>query len=39
MSERAAALLPTQGTDYAVRIRTGSSTGPIILQAILQPKK
>ena len=29
----------TQGTDYAVRIRSGSSTGPIILQAILQPKK
>ena len=29
----------TQGADYAVRIRTGSSTGPIILQAILQPKK
>ena len=29
----------TQGTDYAVRIRTGSTTGPMILQAILQPKK
>ena len=29
----------TQGTDYAVRIRSGSSTGPIVLQAILQPKK
>ena len=27
------------GTDFAVRIRSGSSTGPIILQAILQPKK
>ena len=29
----------TQGKDYAVRIRTVSSTGPVILQAVLQPKK
>lgn len=29
----------TQGKDYAVRIRSGSSAGPIILQAVLQPKK
>ena len=29
----------TQGKDYAVRIRTVSSTGPIVLQAVLQPKK
>jgi hypothetical protein len=28
-----------QGSDYAVRIRSGSTTGPIILQAVLQPKK
>jgi hypothetical protein len=27
------------GKDYAIRIRTGSPTGPVILQAVLQPKK
>jgi hypothetical protein len=26
-------------TDYAVRIRLGSSSGPVILQAVLHPKK
>jgi hypothetical protein len=29
----------TQGKDYSVRIRLGSSSGPIILAAVLQPKK
>src|SRR4029450_8536353 len=29
----------TQGKEYAGRIRTGSSTGTIVLQAVLQPKK
>ncbi len=29
----------TPSMDYAVRIRSGSSSGPIILQAVLQPKK
>ncbi len=29
----------TANTDYAVRIRQGSTTGPIILQAVLYPKK
>jgi len=29
----------TQGKDYTIRIREGSSTGPIILRALFQPKK
>jgi hypothetical protein len=29
----------TIGTDYTIRIRVGSATGPIILSAVLQPKK
>ena len=29
----------TQGKDYTLRVRSGSSTGPIILRALLQPKK
>jgi hypothetical protein len=31
--------LMTQGQDYTIRIREGSSTGPIILRALFQPKK
>ncbi len=27
------------GQDYTIRIRAGSSTGPIILKALFQPKK
>ena len=27
------------GQDYTIRIRSGSSTGPIILAALFQPKK
>ena len=29
----------TQGQDYTIRIRVGSTTGPIILRALFQPKK
>ncbi len=29
----------TQGSDYEVRIRVGSTSGPIIAEAMLQPKK
>ena len=29
----------TQGKDYTIRIRDGSTTGPIILRALFQPKK
>ncbi|MGH3508393.1 MAG: hypothetical protein ACRDO2_14435, partial [Nocardioidaceae bacterium] len=29
----------TQGKDFTLRVRSGSSTGPIILRALLQPKK
>jgi hypothetical protein len=29
----------TANSDYAVRVRLGSTTGPIVLQAVLQPKK
>jgi hypothetical protein len=28
-----------QATDYTLRVRSGSSTGPVILKALLQPKK
>jgi hypothetical protein len=28
-----------QGRDYTVRIRVGASNGPIILTAVLQPKR
>jgi hypothetical protein len=29
----------TQGKDYTIRIRLGASNGPVILAAVLQPKK
>jgi hypothetical protein len=29
----------TANTDYAIRIRLGSTTGPVLLQAVLYPKK
>jgi hypothetical protein len=29
----------TQATDYTLRVRNGSATGPIIAKALLQPKK
>ena len=28
-----------QGKDYTLRVRLGSTTGPILQSAILQPKK
>ena len=28
----------TQAQDYTIRIRVGSTTGPIILRALFQPK-
>jgi len=29
----------TQGQDYTIRVREGSSSGPVLLRALFQPKK